>query len=181
MKIYAIRHGQTELNKKGVINSQIDEGLSEEGINQAKNSISSLPQSIKHLHVSPLLRTKQTAEILNAHLKRTVSTHDELREIHFGSLAGQAWNSIESGEELMKRHRAVQYNYRLRGGESVEDVKNRLLRFLKKIKGKYDDHEVLLVTHGGIIRLLHVLQDGKLLDGIENASLHEFDLDKILK
>ncbi len=180
MKIYAIRHGQTALNKKGVINGQIDEGLSDEGIKQAKDGGVSLPKSIKHFHTSPLLRTKQTAEILNKHLKRPVSFHDELREIHFGTLAGQAWNTIKSGEELMKKHRAVQYDYRPNGGESVEDVKKRVLHYLKKIKGLHGNYEVLLVTHGGIIRLLHMLQDGKVLDGIENASLHEFDLDKII-
>jgi broad specificity phosphatase PhoE len=180
MKIYAIRHGLTALNKKGVINGQIDEGLSDEGIKQAQDSIVSLPKNIEHIHVSPLLRTKQTAEIINKHLKKSLSIHDELREIHFGSFAGKAWNSIESGEELMKKHRAVKYDYRPAGGESVEDVKERLLQFLKKIKGAHGDYEVLLVTHGGIIRMLHMLQDGKVLDGIENTSLHEFDLDKIL-
>ena len=181
MKIYAIRHGQTELNKKRIINGQLDEGLSDEGIDQAKKSIASLPKSIRHIHISPLLRTKQTAEIINNQLKVPTAFHDELREIHFGSLAGKAWDSIESGENLMKKHKEVKYDYRSAGGESVDDVQKRVLRFLKKIKGVHGNHEVLLVTHGGIIRLLHMLQDGKVLEGIDNASLHEFDLDKILE
>lgn len=182
MKIYVIRHGLTELNKKKKVNGQIDEPLAPEGIEQVKAAISLIPESIMYIYSSPLLRAKQTAEIINSKLNRPISLEAELTEIHMGSLAGKAWTDMEAGLELKKKHRAIEFDYRPQGGESAKEVKKRIIAFLKKINGKHNDHEALIVTHGGIIRLLHLLEHGnQLLDEIEHISLHTFDLDKILK
>ena len=45
MKIYAMRHGVTKLNKLNIVNGQIDEDITEEGIEQAKKERSSLMQA----------------------------------------------------------------------------------------------------------------------------------------
>lgn len=181
MKIYVIRHGLTELNKKKKVNGQIDEPLAPEGIEQAKAVISLMPESVKHIYSSSLQRARQTAEIINSKLNRPLSLQNELTEIHMGSLAGKAWTNMKAGLELKKKHRAIEFNYRSQGGESAKEVKKRVLAFLKQINNKYDDYEVLIVTHGGIIRLLHLLEHKtQLLDEIEHITLHTFDLDKIL-
>lgn len=182
MKTYVIRHGLTELNKKKKVNGQIDEPLAPEGIEQAKAAISLIPKSVKHIYSSSLQRARQTAEIVNSKLNRPSSLQTELTEIHMGSLAGKAWTDMEVGLELKKKHRAIEFDYHPQGGESAKEVKKRVLAFLKKINGKHDDYEVLIVTHGGIIRLLHLLEHKtQLLDEIEHITLHTFDLDKILK
>lgn len=177
MKVYCLRHGLTELNKQKRVNGEVDEPLAPEGIEQAKAAISSLPQTIKHIYTSPMQRARETAEILSSKLKCPVTVVDELTEIRMGSLAGKAWTEMEDGLELKKKHRTAQFDYRPHGGESVADVKMRVLTFLKKIKGKHADHEVLIITHGGIIRLLHLLEHNKpLIDDIAHISLHSFDL-----
>ncbi len=66
-------------------------------------------------------------------------------------------------------------------GESFDDVRERVVNLLGKIKKENNGEEVLIVAHGGIIRLLHFLEFGELMDEIKNTSLHSFDLDKILK
>ena len=67
-------------------------------------------------------------------------------------------------------------------GENVEEVKARVLAIVKKISEESNNHEALIVAHGGIVRMLHFLEtDGGILDEISNASLHSFDTDKILK
>ena len=66
-------------------------------------------------------------------------------------------------------------------GESLEDVKNRVLSILQRIKSENNDGEAMIVTHGGIIRMLYHLQNGEKFDLIENASLHTFDIDEILQ
>ena len=182
MKIYVIRHGLTGLNKKKLVNGQIDEPLSPEGVEQAKIATNVIPASIQYIYASPLKRAKQTAKIINSKLNRPISLQAELTEIHMGSLAGKAWQDMEAGLELKQKHRAIEFDYRPQGGESTEEVKKRVLTFLKKINGKHNDHEVLIVTHGGIIRLLHLLEHGnQLLDEIEHISLYTFDLNKILR
>lgn len=181
MKIYVIRHGLTELNKKKIVNGQIDEPLAPEGIEQAKTAIALLPKSIKHIYTSPLKRAHHTAQIINIKLACPISIQAELTEIHMGSLAGKSWADMELGQELKKKHRAIEFDYRLQGGESAKEVKKRIIAFLKKINGRHKNHEVLIVTHGGIIRLLHLLEHGnQILDDIANISLHTFDLDKII-
>lgn len=182
MKIYVIRHGLTELNKEKKVNGQIDEPLAPEGVEQAKAAIFLIPKSVKYIYSSPLQRARQTAEIINSKLNLPISLQTELTEIHMGTLAGKAWTDMEAGLELKKKHRAIEFDYRSHGGESAKEVKKRVLAFLKKINGKHNDHEALIVTHGGIIRLLHLFEYGnQLLDEIEHITLHTFDLDKILK
>jgi len=51
---------------------------------------------------------------------------------------------------------------------------------LREIDKKSGDSEALIVAHGGIVRLMYLIQNGKAIDEIENASLHSFDLDTIL-
>lgn len=181
MKIAVVRHGLTDLNKKKKVNGQIDETLADEGIEQARAAVAQMPESITHIYSSPLLRAKQTAEIINFKLNRPISWHNELGEIHMGSLAGKAWVEMEEGLELKIKHRSIQFDYRPHGGESAADVKQRVTTFLEGIHGKHSDHEALLVTHGGIIRLLHLLEhDQPLVNEIEHISLLTFNLSKIL-
>ena len=183
MKIYVIRHGLTELNKQKKVNGQMDEPLAPEGIKQAQATASLIPKTVKYIYTSPLIRAKQTAEILNSKLKLSIFIEDDLSEIHMGSLAGKAWEEMENGLSLKKQHRTAKFNYLKYGGESTQQVKNRLIKFFKSIKGKYKDNEVLIITHGGIIRFLHILNHKPLSTNIdvEHISPYSLDLDKILQ
>lgn len=182
MKIYVIRHGTTELNKQKKVNGEIDESLASEGIEQAKTIIPSIPKIVNHIYSSSLLRARQTAEMINSELRLPLSLQSELSEIRMGSLAGKSWEEMEGGLELKKKHRSVQFDYRPYGGESVEDVKKRLLPFLVNLKRNHGDHQTLLITHGGIIRLLYFLECKEpIYETEKHVSLLTFDLDKILK
>lgn len=174
MKIYAIRHGLTELNKKGLINGHIPDELAPEGIEQAKNAIKSLPTSIKHIYSSSLNRAKQTAEILNSQLRLPVSLHEELKEVCFGKLEGTPFL-----EEHKYDHINLKYDWRP-SGENYDDVKNRVIKILQEIKSENKDGEALIVVHGGIIRMLLFLESGEVKGKIGNAELFCFDIDKIL-
>lgn len=182
MKIYAVRHGITELNKKKVVNGQIDEPLAPEGIEQARVAISLIPESITHIYTSSLLRARQTAEIISSKLNIVISIQNELTEIHMGSLAGKSWEEMDNELELKKKHRTVQFDYRPYGGESVKDVQKRLIGFFKKINTIHSDNEVLIITHGGMIRLINLLEQGESVYETEkHTSLLTFDLDMIVK
>ena len=67
-------------------------------------------------------------------------------------------------------------------GENDTMFKSRVIRFLNTIAPLHNSGEILLVAHGGVIRLLHLLQFGKTLDAQpKNAEYVEFDLDEVLK
>ncbi len=181
MKIYAVRHSITPLNKQRLLNAQIDESLAPEGIDHAQKAISLFPKTIKHIYSSSLNRAKETAEIINSKAGLPISTHDELREVHMGSLAGKSWEDVDAMEpEIKIRHYALEYDYQSFGGESVKQVKTRLKKILEQINQNHNDHEALIVTHGGILRLLYKLGSNEKKKDIEHVSFQEFDLDKIL-
>jgi broad specificity phosphatase PhoE len=182
MKIYVIRHGVTPLNKLKKVNGEVDESLDPEGVEQAKEAVALIPQTIIQIYVSPLLRAQQTANILSESLHLPISIENGLTEIRMGSLAGKAWEEMENGAELKQKHRSVQFDYHPYGGESLEEVKKRLLVFLNTLKKKHSDREILLITHGGIIRMIRLFESGTVVDETEkHVSLLEFDLDQILQ
>ena len=62
------------------------------------------------------------------------------------------------------------------GGESVQDVKDRLFRFLDDVRRDYSKETPLIVTHAGIIRFIHLMLKGHEIAEIANASVHEFEI-----
>lgn len=182
MKIYVVRHGLTKLNQQKKVNGEIDEPLIPKGVKQVKEAIASLPIGIKYIYTSPMIRAKQTAKIISDALRVPIIPIQELTEIRMGSLAGKSWDEMGDELDLKKKHRSIQFDYQLFGGENAEDVKKRISLFLKNIYGKHKDNETLVVTHGGIIRTLHLLEHDEILaDDIKNISLHAFNLNHILK
>lgn len=173
MKIYAVRHGFSEFNKKGILNGQLDDKLSSEGIEDAKKLTLLLPAGIKHIYSSPLLRARQTAEILNGKLHVPLTFHDELKEVHFGVLEGKPFS-----DELREIYKSQKYDWRP-SGESVEDVRKRVLAILKKISSENGDGEALIVAHGGIIRMLYLLETGTPLAAkdLGHSTVYSFDID----
>lgn len=175
MKIYIVRHGATEFNKKNLINGQqLEDPLTPEGEEQARATALIVPDTIKRIYSSSLTRARRTAEILNERLKIPLTFHDEFKEVNFGVLEGTPYL-----DEYKKKHIAIDYDWRP-SGECVEDVKKRISKILKKIKEENKDGEALIVAHGGIVRMLNFLQFKEILGEIKNGSIHEFDLDKIL-
>lgn len=183
MKIFVIRHGLTELNKQKKVNGEIDEPLAPEGIQQAQEVTLLIPKTVKQIYSSPMLRAEQTAEIISSKLNIPISFINELTEVKMGSaLAGKSWEEMEGGLELKEKHRSVNFDYTPFGGESVQDVKQRLISFLKGVKVKHKDEEVLIITHGGIIRFFYLLDIGEVpYETEKHISLLSFDLDRILK
>lgn len=178
-----MRHGLTPLNKQKKVNGEIDEPLALEGFEEVRGITSLIPKTIKYIYCSPLLRATQTAEIINLKLHIPIFIEDKISEIRMGtSLSGKSWEEMENGLELKNKHRTVRFDYHKYGGESVSDVKKRLILFLKKINNKYQDDEVLLITHGGIIRVIRLLESGESIYETEkHLSPIKIDLNRIIK
>jgi broad specificity phosphatase PhoE len=129
MKVYAIRHGLTELNKKGMINGDLETSLAPEGIEQAKEAASAMPKSIKRIYSSPLLRAKQTAEILGSKLDLPVTFHDELKEASSRSRILKFLADVKAenadDEALLVTHSGVIYlMYLLEQGVPADAISN---------------------------------------------------------
>ena len=180
MKIIVLRHGMTEYNKRGVGNGQVmEDPLVPEGIEQVRSMLPLLPEHIDLLYVSDLLRTPQTAEIVNEKYHAPIIYDPRLREVDYGTLVGKSWGQMEmeTGLPVLGNNLKVQYDYRPYGGESVLDIKTRVLAALETIKKDAAGKKVIVVTHGGVVRLLDFILLNKLTDRmIPNSVPFEYEI-----
>ncbi|MBI4224954.1 MAG: histidine phosphatase family protein [Candidatus Sungbacteria bacterium] len=173
MKIYFVRHGETQYNKDRLITGHDDAPLTEEGIRQVEDMVSSIPSDCTEIYSSDLVRCKQTTTILSKKFALPVIYDIRLRERNFGSLTGTKIADLDS--VILEKDKNQKYNYRSYGGESVEDVKERVLACIHDIRRKGKGDRILVVTSAGIIRLLHHLLQGEVHEKILNSSVHEFE------
>ena len=146
--IYLVRHGETEWNEKKIIQGHSDIPLNKKGELQAKE----LGQEFKGIHFdavfsSNLIRAKRTAEIAVLEKKLAVVTTNALRERMFGRFEGKHISELRKafGELLL----IEQQDYEV---ESDDQILFRLNPFLREVAVAYPGKNVLMVTHGGLMR-----------------------------
>lgn len=157
MKIYFVRHGETLWNKEKKIQGQSDIPLNEYGIELAHvtaDAIKDIPFDI--VYSSPLLRAKETADILVKNRNIEVLTDPRLVEMSFGEGEGESLPEIHSHPE-MKLHDFIHNPGKYTpptGGETFEELYTRCKSFIEDIilpaETKYDS--MLIVGHGALIR-----------------------------
>lgn len=154
MKIYIVRHGQTEWNNEKRIQGQIDVPLNQIGIQQAINcSLYFSNIGIDQVYSSKLSRAIETARIITGD-KMFIKTHDELNERNFGIWESHLWEEIHTQipnlKEIWKNDDG---SFKPQNGESLEDLVQRAQSFFKKIISENSlDSNILIVSHGGPIK-----------------------------
>jgi len=156
MNIVVIRHGETDMNKEGRLQGCKGEniGLNEHGHTQITVLQKFLDIEPTRIYASPLKRTQETALIINERFHVPIILVPALIERDFGSLSGKRRSEIDP--VLMLNDLEGHYDYRPFGGESVEDVRGRILEFLKTLKLESEE-TIIVVTHRGVIRILYDL------------------------
>lgn len=173
---YFVRHGESEGNVAGILSGHLDVSLTPRGVEQAKETARIIPSDYEYIYSSDLLRCKQTAEIVNVR-NLPIQYDARLRERCFGTLEGRGWKELDPEGTLRAKDVAQQYDYRPQGGESADDVEKRIFACIADIKSTVPEHaKVLIVAHGGVIRLLHAKRGTLEHEHIPNASVHEFEL-----
>jgi probable phosphoglycerate mutase len=158
MKLYFIRHGESEANIQHVISNYGSHyGLTEHGKQQVQVLAERLKETpLTTMYSSPVLRAMDTADILYQALDLPYRVTEALREYHCGILEGK------SDEESWRLHRKYYEDWTLRhdytskpdGGESFVDIQNRFVPFIESLKRNDDDEHILLVGHGGLFHLM---------------------------
>ena len=175
MKIYLVRHGQTDSNAQGIYN-YLSEDLNENGIKQAeelKNKIDEINYDI--VIASPLVRALHTAQIINIK-KKEIIIDDRLQERKVGSLAG-----VPLSETNRDEYWNYYSNVKFGTEESVPDLCTRVKDFIDDLKTK-KLKSVLIVAHSGVSKAFYVYfngipTDGNMLNvGLKNANVAEYEL-----
>jgi len=157
VKLYFVRHGESEANTQHVIsnrNSLFE--LTECGREQAQTlaqKLSAIPFTA--IFSSPILRARETAEILSQSFRLPYEVTEALREYDCGIL------EEKSDKESWRLHRefydswTLHHNYsnKPEGGECFVDIRERFLPFIESFKHESDDH-ILLIGHGGLFHLM---------------------------
>ncbi|HSX09736.1 MAG TPA: histidine phosphatase family protein [Candidatus Saccharimonadales bacterium] len=154
---YIVRHGETDWNKKRIIQGQTDTILNDIGIAQAEK----IAQKFKEINLelafsSDLLRAKRTAEIIALEHKLAVQATERLRERSFGSLEGQPTEILLTHSKLMQ---ALNEEERKKirvspEAESDEEFAWRIITFLRETAIAYPGKNILAATHSGVLRIL---------------------------
>ena len=143
--LYVVRHGETEWNAINKVLGRTDIPLNAKGIEQARE----LARSLMDLKVdvflcSPLCRARQTADAISEVTGISYSIDYRLIEQDFGKFEGADRFDVEY--QKAKREYFVRYP----GGDSYFDMAARVFPLIKELDGV----NALLVTHGGICRII---------------------------
>lgn len=153
MDIYLIRHGETVENSKGTFYGSLEPHLNEVGIKQCKILKQELENiEFSKMYVSSKTRARETAQLI----KDGGFVVDEvLSERSFGEFEGKSYSEIK---EAYKEEVDIWNNdwsgFRPPSGESFDDFYKRVEQFIKSLEQNVkEDEKVLIVTHGGVIRV----------------------------
>lgn len=98
MKIYLVRHGETDWNQAGRLQGQTDIDLDAQGFAQAAGAAERLKEvPFEIAFCSPLIRARHTAETIVGERKITLTTDERLRELNFGPWEGTDVRKIRGG------------------------------------------------------------------------------------
>lgn len=151
MKIYSTRHGQTDYNKKDMILGSTDIELNETGIMQAHELAERIVSlgDVDIIASSPMKRAYKTAQIVAEAAGLEIVTDERLREWNYGKY--ESMHRTAEGFSENKREFGVRMG---ECGESLLQLSHRVYSALDDIKEKYCGKTVLIVSHGGVCRMI---------------------------
>jgi probable phosphoglycerate mutase len=155
-EIILIRHGETEWNSQQRMQGHSNSDLSSVG--QAQ--IQALGEWMKnvpfdHIYSSDSLRAKQTAEAITQFSGHELKIDLRLREKNLGVFEGlTSEEARERHPEVFRLFKTAGSKYVIDEGESTQQLQDRALEIVDEIRIKHPEERVLLVTHGGFIRVV---------------------------
>ena len=189
MEIFVTRHGLTAWNVENRIQGHEDVRLNADGIKQAEAVRDSLKgEEYDLMFSSPLLRARETADIINQVLNTTLIEDTRIMERGFGLNEGLTKAEIR---ELAVEHPEVidVWNYKrnvdYNGIEPFQDFAKRVYEFLDEIIKKYYGKKLLIVSHGGVFAPMYfyfnkipleTIVDIKGIPKLKNGELYKFEI-----
>lgn len=173
MKIYIIRHGETDWNKVRRLQGRSDIPLNEEGRRLARITGEALSSvNFRCIYISPLRRAKETAMLVKGDRQIDVIEDERLQEISFGIYEGHccAKDNYEIPDpDFMNFFTQPDQYHPPEGAESIEELCARTTDFLQELvhTTQYGAEDaILLSTHGAALR--------GLLSSVEKTDIAHF-------
>lgn len=152
-----IRHGEPEGGN--VFRGRTDHSLTELGIAQFQQRTQGLGHRWQQVVSSPLMRCQQSAELLAAAHSIPLSIEPNFAEIHFGEWENQSVDKVMAEENISQLWQDPM-NFCAPQGESTAALQQRTLQAWQQLLKDHQGNRVLVVTHGGVMRVLaqHLLE-----------------------
>lgn len=143
MKIYLLRHGETDWNRIGRVQGREDVPLNETGRLQAEECARVLKNTAARIIVtSPLSRAAQTAEIIAGHINGSeVITDEGLIERDFGLLSGMTYDNRKYFDTFIHEETM----------EPMDKLSKRVMGCILNNARKYRGQDIIMVSHGAAI------------------------------
>jgi len=151
-----VRHGQTGWNKDERFRGRADIELDDTGLRQAKLAAERLMEwEISAVYSSPLKRAARTAQCIAGRFGLTVGTLEGLNDMNFGQWEGLLVSEVR--EKYAKSFDEWRHNparFIVPGGESLEDVRCRVVATVDELALKHEGQTVAVVTHRVVCKVL---------------------------
>ena len=156
MRIFLIRHGETEWNRQNRLQGNSDTHLSPEGFHQAITLAEHAPfQHVDAIYSSDLTRAVETAKIIAERFNLTVKIMPELRETDYGDWEGRFIRDLAAeSPKAFGRFFTDPERCHPPHGETFLECQARVMIGMIEIIANHDNQNVIVVTHGAAIRLI---------------------------
>jgi alpha-ribazole phosphatase len=155
-RLYLVRHGELVTSQQWLYVGHMDVELNDTGRSQISRLAQRLSrETIDVLLASNLSRTMQSAEIIGNVIGLKPQPDPAFREVSLGQWEGLSRDQIieRYPEDFEQRSRDI-VNYRIAGGESFADLRDRVIPRLKEVLKEHQGKNLLLVAHGGANRII---------------------------
>lgn len=150
---YVMRHGEANSNVNNVMDKGTDPNnhLTENGRLQVEEGAKTLSnKNIEIIVASPILRGKETAEIVAQHFGLPIIFDERLKEYDMGDYDGKSRKEFFASFDTS----FVEFDARPEGGETHREMMHRSMAVIYDLEKKYEGKNILIVTHGGPARML---------------------------
>ena len=147
-QLLVIRHGETEWSRAARHTGRTDIPLNDQGREEARDAARTLDGwNISHAYTSPLGRARETAELVSPACG--VIVDPDLVEWDYGIYEGRSTPEIRGEEPAWSV-----WTHPMTGGESIEDVCDRVDRFLTRALGDIETGNAAVFAHGHVLAIL---------------------------
>jgi broad specificity phosphatase PhoE len=153
-KLIMVRHGESEGNRDRRFTISPEVPITDLGRQQAREAAAVIARHFNPRLIisSPFRRARQTSEIIGEILQLPIEVVHDLHERDLGRLKGESYDALR---ELVRQDPV--YNpkqgwlWRPEGGESYEEVRQRVVAAVEGVLARYPNDELVIVSHGGVM------------------------------
>ena len=186
MILYLMRHGATDWNTKSRVQGWKDTALNDLGIQQIHTAAEALKnENIQAIFSSDLKRAKKSADIVSVALDLPVHCSKRLREMNFGKAEGVKKSDLEAKfsytyQAFNDLRNPERYDLGYPEGEKIGEVQQRFMKFVGKLLEDNKLQNVLIVTHGMLVRIFTEICLKKVIR-LDNGSVLKITYDEKTK